>query len=273
MTASGLPPASVTVVGNATTILRIGGFTLLTDPNFLPAGHRAYLGYGVWTRRRADPALTLAELPPLDAVLLSHLHGDHFDRVARRGLARHLTVLAPPAAQRRLRQWGFRAATGLGPWASHELVRGAQLLRVTATPAYHGPRGLARLLPPTMGAIVELERDGQPLFRLYVSGDTLYRPGLAEIPRRYPEVDAMLLHLGGARALGVPLSMDGRQGNLLTRLIRPRVTVPLHYHDYPAYRSPLGDYLREATRNGSVTRLLPLRRGETAELPVRARSG
>jgi len=264
------PPASVTYVGNATTVLRIGDFTMLTDPNFLRSGQRAYLGYGAWTRRRADPALSIEELPSLDGILLSHLHGDHFDRTARRGLARHLTVVTTPVAQRRLRQWGFRAATGLETWESHEFVRGGQLLRVTATPAHHGPRALRRLLPVTMGSMVELEQDGQPLFRLYITGDTLYRPSLAEISRRYPEVDAMLIHLGGARVLGVPLSMDGRQGKELTRLIRPEVTIPIHHNDYAAFRSPLSEYVRETTRNGSVTRLLRIRRGETAELPVRA---
>ncbi|MFC0527470.1 MBL fold metallo-hydrolase [Phytohabitans kaempferiae] len=269
MTAGDPPPASVTYVGNATTILRIGDFTMLTDPNFLHAGQRAYLGYGIWTRRRAEPALTIPELPSLDGILLSHLHGDHFDRVARRGLPRNLTVVTTPAAQRRLRQWGFRAASGLETWESHEFVRGDQLLRVTAAPGHHGPRGLERLLPPVMGSILELERDGRSLFRLYVSGDTLYRSSLAEIPRRYPRIDAMLIHLGGTRVLGVLLTMDGRQGNRLTRLIRPAMTVPIHYDDYTAFRSPLSEYLREVTRNGSVTRIRQMRRGETAELPVR----
>ena len=50
---------------------------------------------------RTDPALGIAELPELDAVLLSHLHGDHFDRIARRGLSRDQPVLTTPAAARR----------------------------------------------------------------------------------------------------------------------------------------------------------------------------
>jgi L-ascorbate metabolism protein UlaG (beta-lactamase superfamily) len=269
MTSSALPPTSVRFVGNATTILRIGDFTMLTDPNFLHAGQRAYLGYGLWTRRRLDPALTVPDLPPLDGILLSHLHGDHFDRVARRELPRDLTVVTTPAAQRRLRRWGFHAASGLATWETHEFVRGDQMLRVTAVPGHHGPRGLDRLLPPVMGSIVDLERDRQRLFRLYITGDTLYRPSLAQIPRQYPDIDAMLIHLGGTRVLGLLLTMDGRQGNQLTRLIRPGLTVPIHYDDYTVMHSPLRDYVAEVTRDSSVTRLLPVRRGETAELAVR----
>ena len=79
--------ATVTFVGNATTLLQLGDFAVLTDPAFGAAGSRVYLGYGAWTKRLKDPALAaIADVVP-DAVLLSHLHGDHFDRVARQPLS------------------------------------------------------------------------------------------------------------------------------------------------------------------------------------------
>ena len=76
---------SLTFVGTATTILRLGSFTVLTDPNFLHRGQRAYLGKGLWSRRLTEPSLQPTRPPTAGPVLLSHLHGDHFDRVARRG--------------------------------------------------------------------------------------------------------------------------------------------------------------------------------------------
>ncbi|MEU4216416.1 hypothetical protein [Actinoplanes sp. NPDC026623] len=45
----------------------------MTDPNFVSAGSRVHLGYGAWTRRLIDPAMTPGDLPPLDGVVLSHL--------------------------------------------------------------------------------------------------------------------------------------------------------------------------------------------------------
>ena len=57
--------ASLTFIGNATTVLQLGGFTLLTDPNFIHRGQRAYLGKGLWSRRLTDPALGIGELPPV----------------------------------------------------------------------------------------------------------------------------------------------------------------------------------------------------------------
>jgi L-ascorbate metabolism protein UlaG (beta-lactamase superfamily) len=256
----------VTFVGTATTVLRIGGFTLLTDPNFLHRGQRAYLGRGLWSRRRTDPALEIAQLPQLDAVVLSHLHGDHFDRVARRELDRELPILTTPAAGRRLRRWGFRAADGLPTWRTHELRRGNETLRLTALPGKHGPGALDLVLPDVMGTMIDLERGGVRAFRLYVTGDTLNKPLLAEIPRRYPEIDAMLIHLGGTRIAGILLTMDARQGTDLTELIRPRLTVPIHYDDYPVFRSPLADFLAETRRRGLGDRIRTVRRGETVPL-------
>ena len=46
-----LPTDSLTFIGTATTLLRLGSFTLLTDPNFLHRGQRAYLGKELWSRR------------------------------------------------------------------------------------------------------------------------------------------------------------------------------------------------------------------------------
>jgi L-ascorbate metabolism protein UlaG (beta-lactamase superfamily) len=77
----------VTYGGTATMLLELGPFTVLTDPNFLHRGQRAYLGKGLLTKRLTEPAIGPADLPELDAVVLSHLHGDHFDR--RRARPRH----------------------------------------------------------------------------------------------------------------------------------------------------------------------------------------
>ncbi|MFC0507250.1 MBL fold metallo-hydrolase [Micromonospora costi] len=256
----------VTFIGTATTVLRIGGFTLLTDPNFLHRGQRAYLGKGMWSRRRTDPALTIAQLPSLDAVVLSHLHGDHFDRVARRGLDRSLPIVTTPSAERKLRRWGFRSAEGLPTWHTHELHRDGETLRLVSLPGQHGPGVLDRLLPDVMGTMVDLVRDGSRRFRLYITGDTLNRPQLTQIPERYPDIDAMLIHLGGTKVAAILLTMDARQGCDLVELIRPKLAVPIHYDDYEVFRSPLSHFVEEARRRGIVRQVRTIARGETVPL-------
>ncbi|PZS38015.1 MAG: metal-dependent hydrolase [Pseudonocardiales bacterium] len=263
-----IAPGSLTFVGTATTVLKLGGFTLLTDPNFLHRGQRAYLGYGLTSKRLTEPALQPEQLPALDAVLLSHLHGDHFDRVAKRALPKDLEVVTTPQAARKLGRWGFRTCTGLETWQEHMFERGNERLRVTAVPAVHGPGLVDRLLPQVMGSVVELEQAGTVTLRLYITGDTLYRKRLADVRRRFPDIDAMVVHLGGTRIMGILVTIDGRQGADLVRLIEPRMTVPVHIDDYRVFRSPLSDFRSEVAHRDPRSEIRPVARGERIALGV-----
>lgn len=259
--------AAATFIGNATVLLRIGDFTLLTDPAFGPAGSRVSLGHGLWTKRLRDPVLEPLDDVDLDAVVLSHLHGDHFDRAARRRLDPGLPIVTTPQAERRL-QRHFRAVRGLPTWESHDWRRGDQSLRVTAVPGRHGPGPADLLLPDVMGSVVEFSVLGRLRLRLYITGDTLFRPRLAQIPRRFGDIDAMLIHLGGTRVLGLLVTMDDRHGTRLTKLINPTRTIPIHYDDYKVMKSPLQHFLDRTRRHG-VPGVEPVARGETINLPLR----
>ncbi|HYH32087.1 MAG TPA: MBL fold metallo-hydrolase [Pseudonocardia sp.] len=265
------PRASLTFVGTATTVLHLGAFTVLTDPNFVRRGERVHLGYGLTSKRRTDPALRIGELPPLDAVLLSHLHGDHFDRVARRELPREPPVVTTPHAARRLQRWGFGGATGLPTWDDWEAERGGERLRITSVPGRHGPVGVHRLLPPVMGSVLDLERGGERVLRAYVTGDTLHVPELRRIRERFPDIDVMITHLGGTKVLGVLVTMDGRQGADLVETIEPAAVVPVHYDDYTVFRSPLEDFVAEMRRRGQDGKLRPVARGATVGLTAQPR--
>jgi len=153
---------TLTFGGNATTLLRLGPFTVLTDPNFVHRGQRVYLGKGLWTKRLTEPALQPTQLPALDAILLSHLHGDHWDRIATRSLDKGLPVITTQEAAKALAQRGFRETADLRPWQTHELRSGGDTLRITSVPGVHGPQPVAKLLPPVMGSVLELLRDGGP---------------------------------------------------------------------------------------------------------------
>ncbi|PVZ12959.1 MBL fold metallo-hydrolase [Actinomycetospora cinnamomea] len=256
---------SLTFIGTATTLLRCAGFTVLTDPNFLHRGQRAYLGYGLWSKRLTEPAMTPGELPGLDAVVLSHLHGDHWDRVARRGLDRSLPIITTPAAARTLQsRQRFRRAIGLQTWEHHTLL-GADgaTLRVTALPGIHSPRPLTRLLPPVMGSLLEFaDPGGEVVRRIYLSGDTLPFEGIAAIREHVGEVDRAVLHLGGTTLPGgLVVTMDGRMGADVLETMAPRRATPIHYDDYTVFRSPLSDFLAEVERRGWDDRVDVVHRG------------
>ena len=257
-------------VGTATTVLRLGPFTLLTDPNFLRRGQRAYLGKGLVSKRLTDPAVDPRDLPPLDAVVLSHLHGDHWDRVAHRHLDREVPILTTPqaAAALRGRRWQ-RRAVGLRPWQRRETTRAGYRLTLTALPGRHAPRLARPLVPPVMGSLLELTRDdgSEPPQRIYLSGDTLNVPELQQIADRCPPLDSAIVHLGGTTLPGgLLVTMDDRQGADLMELLQPRQAVPVHYDDYSVFRSPLQAFLDTASRRGLRDRVTPVARGETVTI-------
>jgi L-ascorbate metabolism protein UlaG (beta-lactamase superfamily) len=255
-------------VGNATTVVTMGSFTLLTDPNFIHRGQRAYLGWGLSSRRLTDPAMEPEDLPVLDVVVLSHLHGDHFDRVARARLTRSAPVLSTPEAVRRLDSWGFDTEA-LRPWDQHVLAKDGEELRVTAVPAVHARGLLGRMLPPVMGSVVEHVVRGEVRRRVYFSGDTLTGAHVDEVRERFPDLDAAVVHLGGTRVLMRTVTMDAPMGVDFVERCRPSVVVPVHHDDYTVFRSPLSDFLDLAGARDLPADLRCPRHGEVVSLEPR----
>src|ERR1700737_1455082 len=93
---------SLFFIGTATVLLRYAGFTILTDPNFLHQGDHIHAGYGLQAVRLTNPALELDQLPPLDFVLLSHLHEDHFDRLVAKKLDKGVPIVTTSQAAKAL---------------------------------------------------------------------------------------------------------------------------------------------------------------------------
>lgn len=260
---------TVTFVGNATTLIAAGGLTLLTDPNFLHRGQHAYLGHGLVSRRLKEPALRIDELPPVDAIVLSHMHGDHWDRVSQKGLDHHLPVVTTPHAATRLHRRGFPNAHGLSTWGQHKLTKGGTTITMTSLPGRHGPGWTQRLLPPVMGTMLEFAADdGSPRRRLYISGDTVLVEELKEIPARFDAIDVGVLHLGGTRLpagprlpFGLTVTMDGRQGAELVAMLTLPKAIPVHFDDYGVFASPLADFTGEMQRRGMSDRIIEVARG------------
>jgi L-ascorbate metabolism protein UlaG (beta-lactamase superfamily) len=269
-----LTTGSVSFIGTATVLIRYGGFTILTDPNFLHKGEKVRLGYGLRSTRRTNPAMEISQLPPLDFVVLSHMHEDHFDRVAERQLDKTVPIVTTPHAASALGHMGFIAPQALTTWDSITFHKGGAEVCVTAMPGRHGPGPLTYALPPVMGSMLEFGAAGAaPRFRLYISGDTLLHDQLAAIPRRYPQIDLALLHLGGTKVLGILLTMDARQGVAALRLIGPRLAIPIHYNDYTVFKSPLRDFVAAVRAAGLAQKVRLLKHGDTYEFTVPAASG
>jgi L-ascorbate metabolism protein UlaG (beta-lactamase superfamily) len=138
---SSFDQGSLRFVGTATTIIQYGGFTILTDPNFLHAGEKIHIGYGLTSTRLTNPALEIEKLPARDVCVLSHMHEDHWDRVASARLPKDLPVVTTPGASNTLRAQGFRATYPLEAWQPIGFVKDGARLAITAMPG--DPRAVA----------------------------------------------------------------------------------------------------------------------------------
>ena len=253
---------SIQFIGNATVLIRYAGLTILTDPTFVHRHERVSIGYGLHATRLMNPAMDIRDLPPVDLIVLSHFHGDHFDQVAERDLDKSLPIATTPEAVAELDERGFKQAYGVETWSSFTVRKGETQLRIISTPGRHGPPLSQLVLPDVMGSILEFQSSDRILFRMYITGDTLVIDDLKEIPRRYPNLDLSLLHLGGTRVLGIMVTMDAKQGLELLQIVKPKLAIPIHYNDYDVFKSPLSDFQREVKAAGLEHKVRYLSHGE-----------
>jgi L-ascorbate metabolism protein UlaG (beta-lactamase superfamily) len=85
---------------------------------------------------------------------------------------------------------------------------------------------------------------------------------IRDIPRRYPNIDLALLHLGGTRIMGIMVTMDSKEGLKMFKIIDPKKAIPIHYNDYDVFESPLEDFQREVKEAGLESRIKYLYHGE-----------
>src|SRR6478672_7688572 len=93
----------LTHIGGPTVLIEVGGWRVLTDPTFDPPGKRYFFGWGTVSKKLAGPAIAAADLPPIDAVLLSHdHHGDNLDPAGRELLPSLGTIVTTESGAKRL---------------------------------------------------------------------------------------------------------------------------------------------------------------------------
>jgi L-ascorbate metabolism protein UlaG (beta-lactamase superfamily) len=200
---------------------------LLTDPTFDPPGE--YKAGPVVLNKTAGPALSPESLGRVDIALLSHdHHSDNLDHSGRGFLSSVGRVLTTPAGATRL---GGQAA-GLANWQSIDIPgKDGRVLRVTGTPARHGPVHLDR--GPVTGFVMAFV--DAPERAIYVSGDTVWYEGVAEVARRFV-VHTAVLFMGAARVPAVgtddALTMTAEDGIEAARAFSEATIVPLHYEGW-----------------------------------------
>jgi L-ascorbate metabolism protein UlaG (beta-lactamase superfamily) len=251
----------LTYFGGPTARIEWAGARLLTDPTFDAAGE-LYTTPAYTLRKTQGPAGDPAWRGQLDAVLLSHDH--HFDNLDRAGRALLDTVplvLTTTAGAARL----GGPSVGLEPWDAYELkLPDGGTLRVTATPARHGPAQADR--GPVVG--FALARPDKPRDVVYVSGDTVWFDGVQEVAARL-HVRSALLFMGAAKVTAVgdfPLTFTAEEGVLAARAMSDASIVPLHYEGWEHFSESRSDIERAFRKAHLEGRLIWPVAGEPIDL-------
>ena len=241
-------------VGHATVLIELDGVRILTDP---------VLRNRVGPLRRRGPTPVPADLEPIDAVLVSHAHPDHFDPASLGAIGPDPLLVVPrgmwPAAARiarRAREVSADDRFEVGP------------VRITVVPARHGRWALQRDARP-IGYLIEGSSG------VYFAGDTAIFPGMARLAGR---VDVALLPVG---RWGPPFGPDRlTPGSAVDAalLVGARTAIPIHWGTFyvPGFQAGRwgwgsvdagAAFAREATRRAPGLEVIVLRPGETSESP------
>ena len=243
-------------VGHATVLLRFGARNVLADPNL----GGAILVYP----RLTPPSVTARELPPIDAVLLSHMHVDHFDLRTVQALGRRPLVLYP--------QGGDAYTSGLAqrrhslkPWESVQY----QGLRITAVPVSHegGRYALDSLWNHAFSGFI-IEGLGRTVF---FAGDTGYdKKKFRAIHERFPHIDVAFIPIAPARG-GNKSHASPEEAMQIFQDVGARYLVPIHYEAYYSMAVPYDEprrLLTAAVQKADLeSRVFALRTGERLVLP------
>jgi L-ascorbate metabolism protein UlaG (beta-lactamase superfamily) len=247
---------TITLIGGPTALIEAGGFRFLTDPTFDPPGGN-YAMPRVILRKTVGPALSADAVGPIDVVLLSHdQHADNLDHAGRAFLPKAGRVLTTMAGAERL---GGRVK-GLAPWATARVTNEAgQSVLITATPARHGPAGIEPISGEVTGFVLSFG-DG-PTRPVYVTGDTVWFEGVAEVARRF-RPGIVIPFAGASQPIGpFDLTMDTNDTVEAAHRFGDAVIVPIHTDSWAHFMQGREDLRKAFAALGLAPRLVLLEPG------------
>lgn len=249
--------ATLTLIGGPTVLIEVAGFHFLTDPTFDAPGE--YQLPHVTLRKTSGPAVSVTNVGSVDAVLLSHdQHADNLDTAGRayvRDAPRVFTTIAGAA------RLGGRCE-GMAPWKQATLTKSGRQLVITATPARHGPAGIEPFAGDVIGFIVRWDNEDA----IYVTGDTVWFEGTAEVARRFAP-HLVVLFAGAAKTRGpFHLTMNTNDALETAHAFPSATIVPVHCEGWAHFSESRGDLEKAFEALGVRPRLRVLEPGVPTEL-------
>lgn len=169
-----------------------------------------------------------------DVVLASHAHIDHVDAAALRMAGRlNSTLVGSSRAARKARRAGLENTVKMKAGDTGRIAG----LKIHAVPASHP------LAADAVGFVVEGDKT------VYFSGDTRYNEGLIDALKRF-DIDIALLQIACSVYFFKKDGMDICDAAELARRIKPKVAIPMHYHDI--FRRPDPERFRKRLSGAGI---------------------
>ncbi|HKS28103.1 MAG TPA: MBL fold metallo-hydrolase [Pyrinomonadaceae bacterium] len=250
---------TVAWLGHATVLTNFYGTWLLTDPVLRSRVGVRVAGLTIGPRRLVRPALSIKELPPLDAVLVSHSHMDHCDMATLKRLPRSTHAVVQKDNRDLVRR--FRRVDDLA-WGEAVEVQGA---RIEAIEVNHwGARRLTDKHRGYGGFLIE--KNGRALV---FGGDTAYTHAFAPLRQR-ASIDLAILPIG-AYDPWIYAHANPEQSWAMMREMGARYILPMHHSTFRLSREPVGEPIKrlEKIAGPEGWRIALREPGETWTLPER----
>lgn len=214
-------------IGHASFLGRLAGASFLIDPVFSDR-------IGLFYRRHGKAALAATDVPPLEALLVTHNHYDHLDAPSVKALPRELPVMAPRGLGTWFRRRGFADVRELDLWEATE----AGPLRITFVPARHWSRRVPWDTNRSHWGGFVVEGGGRAIWH---AGDTAWFDGFAEIGRRFPALDVAILPIGAyePRWFMGDNHLDPEEAGCAFLASGARTMVPMHWGSFQLTDEPL----------------------------------
>jgi L-ascorbate metabolism protein UlaG (beta-lactamase superfamily) len=219
-------------IGHSTVLIRVDGFTILTDPVF---STRAGIKIGPFTlgiKRLVQPAMRLAELPVPDLILLSHAHMDHLDRPSLRKLENPRTTVVTAAGTSELLRVKRYGAVHELRWDESRQVGPA---KVRAFEVKHwGARTRTDVHRGYNGYLIEAGR-----YRIIFGGDTAYTELFRKVRSSKP-VDLAIMPIG-AYDPWIYAHCNPEQALVMANHAGAEFVLPVHHRTFKLSNEPYGE--------------------------------
>ena len=242
-----VPPASglrITLIGHSSLLIEIDGKRILTDPVW---SERVSFSRYFGPKRFFEPPIALGDLPPLDAIIISHDHYDHLDKNTIKFFAgKHIPFITSLKVGQHLEAWGIEKnfITELD-WGDSMMIDGD--CNVVATPARHfSGRGIIGRNETLWSSFVIKGHT----HNIFFGADSGWFPGFKEIGEAFGPFDLTMLEIGAYGQYWPDIHMGPDNASNAHLALKGKLMMPIHWGTFNlaphAWNEPIERLLKYA---------------------------